>query len=52
MPIAAAIGDVSEFDKELGLILMRYAESYAYSRILDAIKTDPALGKTDVSSNK
>jgi signal transduction histidine kinase/DNA-binding response OmpR family regulator len=33
--IAGAIAHVSELDKELGLILTQYAESYAYSKILD-----------------
>jgi signal transduction histidine kinase/CheY-like chemotaxis protein len=38
--ISAAIARISELDKELALTLAQYAESYAYSRIFHAIKTD------------
>jgi signal transduction histidine kinase/DNA-binding response OmpR family regulator len=38
--VSAAIARISEVNTSLGLTLKRYAESYAYSRIFDLIKTE------------
>jgi hypothetical protein len=38
-PIAAAIGRISNFDSALGNALASYADRFAYTQILDALKS-------------